>query len=181
MWNRVSDLARTTQAILTSLAIIAGGIWFWQRGEMQPRANVEHVITYEPLTEHYALLHVQAEIRNEGKTRLHIRQARAWVQQILPLVGSLREEVEHNGPAVVNADDHAVNWTLVPGALYDRSDLSIDIEPGEAAGDWFEFVIPREAKTVRLYTYFRNQAAFQQGADTGWSSETIYQVQGSHD
>jgi hypothetical protein len=66
-----------------------------------------------------------------------------------------------------------VDWPIL-----DRCDQDLighELEPGESGAFHFDLVVPMEASTVLVYSYFTNLAKPQ--SEMGWSTSTVYHLE----
>lgn len=70
----LKDIAAILQASVTVLAIFVGGFWSYlllvRKRQIYPRSNLSHTVTWIPLTDRKALVHVCVSIFNAGEVLL---------------------------------------------------------------------------------------------------------------
>lgn len=173
------NAARSYQAIATVVLICVGGIFAYRRLQIfrtfEPHLTISHNIRHRFIGDSYVHIDVTATLRNSSKVQVEIREGFFLLQQIAP---ETDEEIERLYTEVfIDQEYEEMQW-----AVLDRLDFSWEkgelvIEPGEAHPESYDFVVPREVKTVRIYTYFYN-VRFSPGAQSaeGWVASTVYDI-----
>src|SRR5687768_1505357 len=87
--TQFKDIAQGIQAILTSVGIIGGAIWFFWRRARFPRAKITNLVAHRPLCEGKALLRTTVRVENCGSVLLKPQSLQVWVHQVCPLPYSL--------------------------------------------------------------------------------------------
>jgi len=167
-------VAVIVQSAFTVAAIIAAGIWFFWQGETSPKANISQMVTHRQIHENWTWVHVSIKITNTGKTTLYLTSGIIRIQKILPLDPKVSERIERN-ESPIPQDSLIVAWPRI-GDSY-KPQLNIKIEPGESDKLKCEFIIPSYVKTVKIYSYFKEQ----KDSPTGWSVTTIYDLKRKKD
>ena len=143
------------QALLTCLALVLGGLWFYAREAGATRANLSHRIEHHRLTEGSTLLAVTVSVRNPGDYPLRLRLGEVRVQQVLPLPVALGQRIEAGEP-LVRPGETTVPWPEI-ATPYEADDLRYParyIRPGEVDSLEFHFVLRSPPQLVRVYSYF---------------------------
>lgn len=182
------EKVETVQAIVTIVAVCLGGIWtymlFIKERVPYPRANVEQKISHIALSKRTNLLRIEIEVTNIGRTRLVSTKSITRVQQILPMSSCSKPE-----PCAVDEVNSTLekterktdrfSWPLL--AKREKSQESLDIEPGEKGFIDFEFIVPSEVKVIRAYSWFRNDRRSKSGNEFGWTRSSYYEFGRSKD
>jgi hypothetical protein len=179
---RFKAVVDRTQAIVTILGIMIGGLWalrlYYLQRQNHPHAKVAAQVTRVALTTDVILLQLKLTIDNTGDNLLTVANATARIQQILPLLGCAADKV---CPA------QEVNYALRnPGRISERFDWPIIaqrdqawqqpllIEPGENESLDFEFAIPAAVQVVRVYGFIPNaDSSAAQSNEEGWQAISI--------
>ncbi len=158
--SRIKESANIAQSVATVIAIIVAGIWFVERREASLKADITHTVIYRQIDDKQTWVRVSIEISNQGKRLLDLKYGLFGIHQVLPL--------ESDDIPIVK--DYRVDWPLIGDHC--KRKLNIKIEPGEKDHLVHEFLIPRNVKTVEIYSYFQNPEI----PDIGWSKSTIYDL-----
>lgn len=155
--ERLKAWLSLVQSVLTITAIIVGAAWFAQQGDPFAKATISHEITDRSIGEGHRWIHIAITIANPGKTMLALETGTIRIQQIKPLDsrGSavLANAVSNgNANSVVSKEHYVVIWPA-PVEEY-APKLHVQIEPGESDTLNYEFVIPAEIKTIKVYSDF---------------------------
>ena len=166
-WSYAKDVTGTIQSIVTVIAFLVAGLWFFAQRETQSRATIAHRITHRQLSSDYTWVHAFIRITNIGRRRLHLQSGTFWLEKILPVETALREQLER-GESLVRTGKGTVEWPRI-SPLYEPA-LNRSLEPGEDDEVECEFIIPSTVRTVKLYTYFANDPTL------GWPKSTVYEI-----
>jgi hypothetical protein len=178
------DTVKTLEAIVTTAAIIIGGIWtynlFVKERKQFPHANIEQKISHVVLSKRTKLLRVGVAISNTGTSRLLLKKSVIRLQQVIPTVAC-----PNQGPCAsqeISAalekserDADQFSWPLI-AEKDKRFEQPVDIEPGENTSVEFEFAVPSDAKVIRVYSFFRNDDKSTRESEIGWSSSSFYDL-----
>ena len=166
--------------IVQSLAIVAGGIWAYLkfvRGRLNlPRASLKHQIVHYQ-AEDCILLHVNTVITNPGSIVLNLLEGLIRVQQVLPLKDPVRDVVIAGGDPV-REGELEVRWPRLGERRSKWADNGLEIEPGETDEVASDFLIPRSAGTIVVYTHFEN-AQKKRPQPIGWGLTSLYELKPS--
>jgi hypothetical protein len=165
--TKAKNWASLIQSIVTILAIIAAGIWFFWRGEASPKANIVHEVVHRQITDKWIWLHISTIISNVGKSSLEINSGIIRVQQILPLDQIISEKIKRN-ESPIDQEAMIVLWPQI-GDTYSPK-INMKIEPSENDRVKCEFIIPSYVRTIKIYSYFKKA----EDSTVGWSTATIY-------
>ena len=171
--------SRSFQAIATVVLICVGGVFAYRRLQLfrtfEPHLTISHEVAHRFIGDSYTHIDVTATLRNSSRVQVEILEGNFLIQQISP---ESDEEIERLYAEVfIGQEQQEMQWTIL-----DRIDLSwqrgeLIVEPGEAHPESYDFIVPREVKTVRIYTYFDN-SRFSPGAQSteGWVASTVYDI-----
>lgn len=173
----ITELVSIVKDVLTGLAIIIGGWWsynkFIKNRQNYPRTKITHNITHISLSNKKNLLHVAINIHNTGNILLYIKSAETRIQQVLPLSKDIAKSI-NSGKDPVLEESRDVEWPCLN--LRDSlPENGLEIEPGES--DWlsYDFVIEKQIKFVRIYSYVKNVS--KKGREIGWCLESFHDLQ----
>ncbi len=160
LFSRISSSANIAQSVLTTIAIIAAGVWFLVQREAAPKANIEHTVIHREINDKETWVRVSIKISNQGKRLLDLKSGLFSIHQILPL--------ESND--IPSLTDYIVPWPIIGKPC--NLKLDIKIEPGEEDYIDHEFIIPHKIRTIEIYSYFENP----ENPGYGWSKSTVYDL-----
>lgn len=176
--KELRHLAETLQAVLTSAAIVVGGLWsyllFVRKRQKYPRASLAHNISHRPLGDGYVLLSVRAGITNAGEVLLSIVSVETRLQQVLPPPSDLIKALK-GGQDPIPEGRTEMDWPLLRSRLSDDKARELQIEPGESDSIQYDFMLDRSVRTVEIYTYIKNEKVRKR--DVGWSVTSLYDIQ----
>jgi hypothetical protein len=133
------------QAVVTVLAILAGGAWFLMQRFDKPMLKLQHVVTVRPMdgTSHHWLAVVEVRATNVGKVRIKLPRGTGKV-----------ELMRLNPPFPDN---------VAPEPFYsDWTDKDLILEPGETDQAFIETEdIPDSYKTVQVYSQYQVPSFFK--------------------
>ncbi len=169
--KRAETCVSIVQSTATTIAILAAAVWFLLRGEGNDRANIAHSVTHRQLHEDWTWVGLSVRFENKGNQRIDLTRALIRIQQVLPLHDKLLRRMADGDP-LIRAGETAVRWPKVVPA-YDV-ELDNEIEPNEVDTSFkYDFLIPSNVRTVRLYSYFEQQ----EQPSVGWSAATLYDLE----
>ena len=146
------------QAAFTVLVVLAAGLLGWLRFGWfriaKPQATLDHHISHRPITGGNVHLAVQVTIHNSSRVVLEFRKAMAWIQRVAP---ATEAEVEEYQREVLEGQPQDLAWKRVALRYRIWQADQLVVEPGERDQITWEFLIPNELQTVRIYTYFYNE------------------------
>jgi hypothetical protein len=173
----IKDLTDIIQAILTSAAILVGGLWsyllFVRRRQRYPRASLKHEITHRTIGDGFVLLSVAATITNNGEVLLSLISAETRVQQVVPPPPELVSAAK-DGKDPVTKGEREVRWPLLCSRQSRWEKSQFQIEPGESDSIQYDFILNHEVQTVEVYTYLKNETIRKR--NIGWSITTLHDV-----
>ncbi|MGA7577970.1 MAG: hypothetical protein ACLQUW_01540 [Desulfobaccales bacterium] len=178
--SKWKDITEIVKSVFIVAGIIGTGYWFFEQGEVRPRADIAHEITYRHISKDYTWIHVSVIVKNIGMTPIRIEKGKVYIQQILPLSKNLEGNLKTKNN-IVDKNFFIVIW---PNACEDNTIYNINqrllIEPGEVNRKYFEFVIPSNITTIKVYSYFENTQRswvyWIKYISVGWKTATIYDI-----
>jgi hypothetical protein len=161
----VKDAAATVQSIVTTLAIIAGGIWFMRQGSNRPRLKIQHNIAHKAFNDGSKKVHVVAEvlISNVGNVVVEIPCGRINVKQVLPA-----PTPGHISATVLQKPDHQRGNELCSFQDY-------TIEPGEGDQVYSTFDVDDTVQAIQFDSFIPNQHK----PNEGWGLQSFYDLSAS--
>jgi len=167
--------AELLQAIVTTIAILVGGVWTYFRFVRNrlffPRAEVNHEILHKDLIDGKKLLRVTMTVSNKGDVLIPISEVWTRVSQISPVIGPQLENIT-SGNGLEMEDTSEILWPEIGCLQIDYSDGEAEIEPGESENFPFDFIVDSEVKTVRIYSYFQNNRK----TNSGWAITSLIDI-----
>src|SRR5208337_1149456 len=142
--KQIKQVLDVTQSVVIICAAIVGGFWAYfkystERSEYRvefPRVLVEHRISHIVLDDgRYVLLFVGVDVKNTGKSKVDIRTAKVWIQQVLPFLScsqSLRcvtNEIDR-AAGKVDRDNDTFSWVGIARREKTFEDVLM-VEPNE--------------------------------------------------
>jgi hypothetical protein len=101
-----------------------------------------------------------------GKTILRVREIEARIQIVEPLDGIIVQKLA----AEDNIVDLANNVVMWPEMGRRNVAINLQLEPGEKDIIPFEFVLPSDWSTIKMYVFMYNEMT----NTLGWSATAIY-------
>lgn len=170
--NQVKTWAELAQAILTSLALAAGGAWTYynyvHKRERFPRAEVQISISSFFETG-WIYMSVQIYIRNIGQLLLPFSSVIVRVQQVAPATD------DYNPRYHPNEDGIVFDWPTLDerAKRFERGDL--ELEPNESHQLDFDFRIPAGIKIVKITAFAPNERKAKR--NIGWLATSVYLIE----
>lgn len=157
-WKQILDLV---QSFLTCCGVIAAGWWFLFSAQAQGKATCSQSLSMVKVNSNMWWGCLEVKIENVGQRPLDLKESIFKLSQIKPVVKGYSLEL--------NTNDYRVHW---PQMIY-RDDSLVDrILPGEADYKIFEFTIPTNVETFRVYSYL----SLGKTKELGWSKVSIYTI-----
>jgi hypothetical protein len=185
--HELKDIAATIQSLVTTAAILLGGIWsyflFVRKRQARQRVQITHRVFHKIITKSKALLHITIIVSNVGEVLIRPQRGEMKVLKILPLTSELLNRIEEQEgfPYLENLKERELDLPQV-------SDLSkfpdnVRIEPGETEEIGFDFIINSEVKLIKIESFFenRNLAAQKSSHPIGWRLSTIHDLEEQSD
>jgi hypothetical protein len=160
---------------LTSIAIIIGGIWtynkFVKKREKFPRASINHRIIERDLDNKKKLVHLFVEIKNIGEVLLSIVCYDIRINKVIPLDNEVGEKILKDEDPV-SEDYHKIFWPNLFYRVKNFKENACELEPSEKEEFNFDFIIEKKIHTIQVYSYFKNK--HKSNREIGWSRTTFH-------
>jgi hypothetical protein len=159
-WKELSSIF---QALVTSVAIIIGGLWafknFVLHREPYQRATLSHEIKHISLPENKVLLDVKLIMTNTGNTLLSISQIHINVKQIQPPydLDFIKAWKNRDKDKLWQA-----NWHDIAHQKCSPPDCHFEIEPGQHDEMNFDFILDANIQIVRIQSRVFNDQTSQE-------------------
>ena len=140
--------------ILVIAAIIAGGIWFIQRKVASPKITIDHVLQHRLIHDNVRWVSADIVIENNGVVPVSMKHALFRAQKIIPLGEEIAERID-NGFDLMLEEEKTVAWPVINE--YETHE-KIQVLPGEKRVVTWEIGIDSNIETVRIYTFFSENA-----------------------
>jgi hypothetical protein len=128
------DIVSVIQAIVTTIAIVVGGVWsyflFFKKRQRFPRANISHQIFHKHISNGKTLLNVKTIINNAGDVLLSLESGRVNVNKILPVSSEMVDLIK-SGEDIVDESKREVDWPLIGTRSFKWAKGRCEIEPRE--------------------------------------------------
>lgn len=171
------EVAEGLKNLVEAGGIIVGGFWTWmlfiKKREKFPRAELTHAITHRVLPGEKKYLRLDVKIANKGEVLLSLESGKVWVQQILPLQDEFLEALQA-GKDLAKPGATEYEWPIVAERETDWTQKPIDIEPGEVHPISYDLIVDADARTVEIYTYFKN--CQRKDREIGWVLTSLYDL-----
>ena len=171
------DIVSVIQAIVTTIAIVVGGVWsyflFVKKRQRFPRANISHQIFHKHISNGKALLNVKTIINNAGDVLLSLESGKVNVNQILPVSSEMVDLIK-SGKDIVDESRREVDWPLIGTRSFEWEKGRCEIEPGENDHFLCDFIMDENIKLVVVYSYFENIK--KHNRNIGWGITTYYEL-----
>ena len=170
-FEQIADLIRT---ILTSVAIITGGLWaayrFRRHRQARPRAQLEFEHTSTFLSPEKRLLHVGLVVANTGNVLLKVKYAELRVRQVVPPPAEILDSLEPDfDPIPMGSKEFP--WPMIVRREWSTPSWIMELEPSESDSLHADFVLESEVAVVELYAYVGNSS--KSNPDIGWTRTAI--------
>ena len=172
-------VAAMVQASVTALAITVAGVFAGRKlqvfRDFEPHLTISHDISHRRVGDSYVHIFVTATLRNSSKVAVEIREELFRIQQIAPTadgkVERLVAEVFEDG------ERRHMQWPTLEEVEGVWRPNEVIVEPSESHQEVVEFIVPAEARSVLVYTYFYN-SKFSRGsrASRGWDATSVYDI-----
>ena len=171
-----SNLARIVQASVTSIAIVAGGIFAGVKlqlfREFAPHITITQTLTHRAISDSYIHIFVTARLHNSSKVRVDFRKGYFRLQGISPL--SDVEVEETYADVFVLKNNRDFQWQTIDEAPREWRDNDLIVEPGESHPETCEFIISREVRAVVVHTFMYNSKC--PAIPEGWGATTAHDI-----
>ena len=172
-----NDAARLFQSVGAFTAILAGGVFAYQRLQIfrtfEPHLTVTHDISHRRIGESFMHIAVTAHLSNNSKVKIELRKAYFSTQMVAPLTDEDVDGLYVHTFADKTSPD--ITWKMLEKLerRWDRGELVI--EPNESHQETAEFIIGAGVTSVLVYSYFDNSMK-QKGtlSAEGWDATSVH-------
>ena len=173
------DITPIVESVLTSAAIILGGVWAILRFALRrlgfPSLNPDVTVS-DILVSGYRFVHVEVGLMNTGSVVVTPNYAELRLRKVLPIPNEVWEQVKA-GREPVQLDKTEIGWPMIVGREWRGSKGELEIEPGESDSLHFDFVIDGTVKVAEFYFYLKNPRK----EDIGWTVTRIHEFEDKED
>lgn len=170
--------ANVLQAIATTMAIFAAGVWsymlFVRQRQRFPRAEVSHHVWCADLPYGRKLLRIRVRVENIGSVLVRLVDGFIQVQQIYPIPAQIVRDIAQRVDPVPDGCFEA-DWPEVGRRDCDWTEEPHEIEPSEFDEFHFDFVIAGEVLRVQIYSHFRN--VLKGTRRIGWNHTSVVELE----
>jgi hypothetical protein len=178
--NPFLDTCQIIQAIVTTLALIIGGVWgayiYHTTREAFHKADVSHKVDFVQINDKKILVRISIITTNNGKGALELRSGIIRISQVLPLGNCIdtedlpcpKHKIEKNENPVPksNDPDKIALWPSVEIIKPEDSYL----EPTEKSATYADIILPIDTDIIQVYSYFPNPSI----ENIGWRTVTMH-------
>jgi hypothetical protein len=172
------DIADIVASVVTTAAVLAGGLWtyllFVRQRLRFPRLVIAMNVQEELLSDRCRLVHVAVALQNTGAVLLQAPSAELRLRQVSPVENDLRQTVLSGLDPVVTGSSE-VSWPMVAGREWKWQPQALEIEPGESDVLHSDFVIDSSISVIELYFFMDNPSKRRDGL--GWTEKRLHRVQ----
>ena len=182
----VEERITLIKEILTILALLCAGFWFFMSRQVAPQLEIEHQVEHRSIDSQLTWIRLYITAKNTGRTMVQLDRLTPRIQIVKPLNPKVRPYLENFKPDPGNS--HLVPWKIAKEFHLNRElyvQLMEDhwLEPGEVTRLEVDFVldnkIENSPETVILYTYLTAKKGLFNwglGRPPGWGRSTVYDI-----
>jgi hypothetical protein len=178
MINNTKDIFEIIQSVITTLAIIVGGIWsymlFVSRRQKFPRAKIEHHIDYRSVGSTKMILSIDVMITNSSEVLLSLLSWEIKAKQVLPPRGQLVQFLLLESEEKSSTAPEVIVWETIAVRKDEHKKGLFEIEPGEQHQFHLDFLLDADVSTILVESFFKNIE--KHGKPVGWSTTTIHDI-----
>jgi len=168
------NLSSVIQALITTTAIVIGGVWTYLLFVRQrlnfPKVNIELNTEENLIPDGYRLLHARVSINNIGNVILRSNCAELRIRQVLPVPNDIKTTVDE-GMDPVTEGKTEIEWPMLYGREWKWEKAGFEIEPGESDSLHADYIIEDDIEVVEFYFYISN--AKKKRSKLGWTLTQI--------
>ena len=161
------------QAMITALAVVVGGIWFFRARRRFPKANVEHEVWSWKSSEDERVVRVVVTVENRGEVLLRLGNAMVRLHRVLPMSEEVRAQIAGVKQTPPNMTAY-LEWTPYYQQSTDWTTAGGELEPGETEELCYHFVVPQEIETVIIYSFIQNRSKVREPFPKEWPKRWHY-------
>ena len=174
--EKYKDIADLVQTAITILALIGGAAFAAYKLELfrdfEPHLTISHNVNHRNIGESYVHLDVTVTLRNSSKVKVELRRGFLVLQRVSPASDEIAEKIYAEAFSHDNVEDFG--WPVLEELFREWQRRELIIEPGESHNELLEFIISKEARTIQVYTFYRDPRFSDE--DIGWSMATVYDI-----
>jgi len=171
------DIADALKNVVTSGALLAGGIWSYRLFVRQrlglPRLKAT-ITPYAVRIEQGWILNVQVQIENIGSVVAAIKRAELRMRQVVPLPDCVASKII-KGFDPVAPGEAEVGWPMLAGREWSWEAAACEIEPGETDALTADFFAPADVEVLQFYFFAANEK--KRRRSLGWPATMIHELQ----
>jgi hypothetical protein len=176
-WKNIFDIAHS---IFIIVALMFAGYWWIKQGQNHPRVHITHDIACKNIHKKNNLVHVMINIKNIGQTPIKVNKSIVNVQQVTPLTEDLIRDIE-TGKSIIDRNYGLVTrWPFACEKAEEGEYVlneQIPIEVGETQRLDYDFLIPSEVTTIKLYSLHESTGSFPfSNVNVRWKTVTIHLI-----
>lgn len=150
---------RITQAVVTIIAIMLGGLFAWRRGfifrQWQPHVTISHDVTHRRVSSEHIHIEITAILYNSSRVKAEFWDGLFTVEQLAPVSDEYVEQLY--GKTFVDKDRYeAPEWHCLKEIRLEWKEEELIAEPGEKIAVTFEYIVPNHVQSILITTYFYN-------------------------
>ncbi len=172
----IKDVVETIESLVTTLALIVGGIWtyilFVKHRQKFPKANLTTEVFQVSISDKKTLVHVIVTISNIGEVLLKLNNWEIRLLQILPLWEPLLSKIKSEDDLVKEGETE-IEWPLIGLREFNRKKVNIELEPGEKEQLHSDFIIDSALQLVQIYTFIQNNS---KSGPIGWPQTIFFHI-----
>lgn len=175
----VSESATTVGSIGTVIVVAFGATFAVYQFRLfrhnEPHLSVTQSVTHRSVSDSYVAIVVKTELRNSSRVSVSIRDALFRLQQLSRFSDAEVEALYAR--TFIHRDHNAVQWPTVEEIRRRWNDGEIEVEPGEAHSETYEFVVDKEFNSFLIYSiYYNPRSSNKQSHRKGWQATTVYSI-----
>jgi len=159
------DVVQIVKDIITTIAVIAAGIWFLWQGTSRPRLKIEQTLVRKPFNDGSKKIHVVADvlISNVGNVVVDIPCGLIYVKQVLPAPrsGQISSEIFLRKPDIKNKTGDLCSFE------------NYVIEPGEGDQVHYPFDVDESVRAIQFDSFIPNLRR----PGKGWGLQSFYDLE----
>lgn len=136
--------------------------------DFEPHLTISHAINHRNIGESYVHIDVAVTLHNSSKVRVVLRGGYFILQQIRPVSG------EHRIPEPSTVYPF---WSILEEFSIDLGERPLELEPGQALQEVFQFMVPDHVETVLIHYSFHDAGSLAE-QPTGWGITEVYDIIG---
>ena len=169
--DTLQKVSSALQALLTSAAIVVGGLWtyglFIRQRLRFPRVELSLAIDCFDVPAKKRIVHAALHVRNSGSVLLPLNYAELRLRQVIPIPKEIPQFERGNDPVL--PEETELPWPALAQREWRKP---MELEPGECETLHADFVIETEILVVEFYAFVPNRVKPRE--KLGWSMTMMY-------